>query len=379
MGSLPRLGPLVAVLVVLALPSGAVSGTYASAASLTVPAFDLTGTWIGQDGGVFSIRQAGTTVSWYGHAADGKTWAHDYRGTIKGDYVVGVFKDRPGYTNRYQGNIVVHVLDDDHFVWVPSYNGVTSLAILTRSWTRATYVASAKKPTFTAVVCTIAVGSSGSTCTAQVADATPVRSNPPSGSVSLSATSGTVGTGCTLAGTAGSPGIASCTVSYVPSADLVQGEPPPVTARYAGDAEFLPSSGGSSYTPASVLVPASTPVDVTAGSAATGSTEGVPNDVTNQNSFPVSADEQLTVPGNMDTVLVRPGRFGMLGAKPKVIGAATFRLRPFASVRALLRLSPSGKALLRKHQVLHAVLTVQTHAAGKPVRTTTRRVTLRAV
>jgi len=95
--------------------------------------WNLTGTWVGQDEGVFVVKQAGSTVTWYGHAADNKTWAHDFKGTITGDYLVGHFRDRPRYTNRYEGDIAIHILGNDSFVWIPSHNGVTSLAILTRS------------------------------------------------------------------------------------------------------------------------------------------------------------------------------------------------------------------------------------------------------
>jgi len=114
----------------------AIGGGSPSSASAAQTVWNLTGTWVGQDSGVFVVKQSGTTVTWYAHSADNKTWAHDFRGTLNGDYVVGHFQDRPGFANRYQGDLVVHVVDNNHFEWVPSHNGVTSLAILTRSWTR---------------------------------------------------------------------------------------------------------------------------------------------------------------------------------------------------------------------------------------------------
>ena len=224
-----------------------------------------------------------------------------------------------------------------------------------------------KKPTFTSVVCNIVVNSSGSTCAAQVADAGIGRSTPPSGTVDFSASSGTVGSSCTLAGTPGSPGIASCTVSYVPSANLVQGEPPPVTARYSGDAMFAASSGGSSYQPASVLGPSTL--------TATGS-GGIPTDLVNQNPFPVSADEVLTVSGgSLSSMHVVQG--ARQSAAAKVIGSASFKLKPFASKGATIELNAAGRALLAKHKSLHALLTVTTHAAGRPTKKTTRRLLIR--
>ena len=224
----------------------------------------------------------------------------------------------------------------------------------------------AKKPTFTAVVCTIAVGAGSSTCTAQVADASPVRGNPPTGTVRLSAAKGIVGSSCTLAGTPGSPGIASCTVSYTPPLDLVAGEPPPVSADYAGDATFEASSGGSGYTPASVVV---------AGDVTVSIDGAIPTTLANANPFPVSADELLTVSGTIHGVMLRAGA---TAPKPKVIGRTTVRLAPFGAAAAKVKLTAAGRALLGRHKVLHATLSVTTRAAGKPTKTATRRVTIKA-
>lgn len=325
----------------IALSLGGSSGASPTALRTT---WDLTGTWIGQDDGVFVVKQAGSSVTWYGHAADNKTWAHDFKGTIAGDYLVGHFRDRPGYANRYQGDIAIHILNDDSFIWIPSHNGVTSLAILT---------------------------SPGSTCAAQVADKSPLRGYPPAGTVTFAAQSGTVGKSCLLAGTPGSPGIASCTVSYVPSANLVQGEPPPVSADYSGDGTFAPSSGNSRYKPASVLVPPSVPIDLTNSGSQPGANEGIPTDLVNQNAFPVSADEQLTVSGAISLASAN-------APKPRVIGHLAVRLKPLAVVGAKLKLSAIGRALLKKHRSLHALLTVTTRAAGKPTRVVTAHVLLKA-
>lgn len=245
----------------------------------------------------------------------------------------------------------------------------TTSTTTSTSTTTTTTPTSAKRPTFTAVVCTIAVTSSSSSCTGQVADAGVQRSNPPTGTVTFSAASGTVGTSCTLAGTPGSPGIASCTVSYIPSANLVQGEPPPVSADYSGDATFAPSSGASSYQPASVLVP-STVVATPVG--------GIPNNLINQNPYVVSADERLTVPGNTNTVMLRAGVASpAVAATPKQIGSASYKLRPLASIAATIKLTAAGRKLLAKHKTLNAVLTITTTAAGKPTKTATRHLTLK--
>ena len=95
----------------------------------------------------------------------------------------------------------------------------------------------------------------------------------------------------------------------------------------------------------------------------------------NENDFPVDTDEELTVPATTNTVMLRGGA---AKGKPKVIAHTKLHLRPLASVAAKLRLTGTGRALLAKHGALHATLTVTTRAAGKPVKTTTRHVTIKA-
>ncbi len=239
-----------------------------------------------------------------------------------------------------------------------------------------------KKPTFTAVVCNIVVNGSGSTCTAQVADASPQRSNPPTGTVRFHASAGTVGASCTLAGTPGSPGIASCTVSYVPSANAIQGEPPPVSATYGGDATFAASSGAGSYTPASVVVPTTaTVVDVTGGSATSPPTsESIPADLENPNPFPVSADEALTVPGNMDAPMLRTGSVAGIAVRPKprVIAHRVTKLKPLTRSAGTLKLTAVGRKLLFEHHRLKATVTITTRAKDRPVKTFVRRISIRS-
>lgn len=225
----------------------------------------------------------------------------------------------------------------------------------------------APRPTFTAVVCRISVvAPSSSTCTAQVADASPQRSNPPTGTVTFTATSGTIGPTCTLQGTPGSPGIASCTVPYLPSTSLVQGEPPPVRAKYGGDAFFNPSSGGTSFLPSSIFLPSVVRVSLN---------EGIPANLVNQNPFPVSADVQLTVPAtSLTTNAVRASPT----AARKRIGHRVLRLKPLSSTRMTLNLNRLGRSLLAQRRTLRATLTITTKAQGKPVRTRSRVVRITA-
>jgi hypothetical protein len=173
-----------------------------------------------------------------------------------------------------------------------------------------------------------------------------------------------VGKSCVLKGTPGSPGIASCTVSYVPPSDLVTGTPPPVSADYEGDASFAGSTGGTSLTPASVVVPSAVTV-TTAG--------GIPTTLQNPNPFPISADETLTVPGTFHAGLLRDGA----AAKPLVIGRARVQVRPLSSVAAKLKLTSAGRSLLAKRHTLRAVLTITTRAPGKPAKTKSKSITIK--
>ena len=61
-----------------------------------------------------------------------------------------------------------------------------------------------------------------------------------------------------------------------------------------------------------------------------------------------------------------------------LIGKASFSLKPLASKLAKIKLNAKGRGLLAKHPSLHAVLTVTTHAKGKPTRKVSRRLVLKA-
>ncbi|MBI3746103.1 MAG: hypothetical protein HY264_06185 [Chloroflexi bacterium] len=63
---------------------------------------DLTGTWAGDDQGVYYVRQLGDQVWWLGMsglgeaaAARGTDWTNVYRGTLSGDTVTGTYADVP--------------------------------------------------------------------------------------------------------------------------------------------------------------------------------------------------------------------------------------------------------------------------------------------
>jgi len=65
-------------------------------------AIDLTGTWAGDDQGVYYLRQLGDQVWWLGMSglgqplvARGTDWTNVYVGTLSGDTVTGTYADVP--------------------------------------------------------------------------------------------------------------------------------------------------------------------------------------------------------------------------------------------------------------------------------------------
>jgi hypothetical protein len=99
---------LIVVLAVAFLVSGG------SAAAETI--WNLTGEWQGSAGNDMSLRQSGTTVTWFAHSGDPEAWAHDFTGAISGDSISGTFQDRPGYQVHNRGRITARIIDDCHFV-----------------------------------------------------------------------------------------------------------------------------------------------------------------------------------------------------------------------------------------------------------------------
>ena len=66
-------------------------------------AIDLTGTWAGDDDGVYYLRQLGDEVWWLGMSgiggllvARGTEWTNVYHGKLSGDEVTGTYADVPG-------------------------------------------------------------------------------------------------------------------------------------------------------------------------------------------------------------------------------------------------------------------------------------------
>ena len=159
--------------------------------------------------------------------------------------------------------------------------------------------------------------------------------------------------------------IASCTVSYAVG-ESIQGEPPPVSAHYGGDSTFAPSSGSSSYKPASVLVPSSDTVDLSS------SIDGIETDLGNPDPFPMTADEELAALREHQYDADQGRRPESVAPKPKVIGRVSVRFEAAFEAHDDGQVTSAGRKLLARHKLLHAVLMVTTTAKGKPTKTVTR-------
>lgn len=92
---------------VAASPTTSVADVLYSCESRVLPwdgssAIDLTGTWAGDDQGVYYLRQIGDQVWWLGmsglgqaFAERGTDWTNVYLGTLSGDTVTGTYADVP--------------------------------------------------------------------------------------------------------------------------------------------------------------------------------------------------------------------------------------------------------------------------------------------
>jgi len=71
---------------------------------------NLTGRWVGNDGGTYRVREVGNTVWWVGMSGDdGKSWTHAYRGLRAGGNVSGRWAD----VNGPMGSGVLNVRQTD--------------------------------------------------------------------------------------------------------------------------------------------------------------------------------------------------------------------------------------------------------------------------
>ena len=85
---------------------------------------DLTGTWSGDDGGVYYFRQISDQIWWLGMSGiggplvrRGVDWTNVYRGTLAGDTITGTYADVPQGKVMDQGPVVLKL--------TPTAGGIT--------------------------------------------------------------------------------------------------------------------------------------------------------------------------------------------------------------------------------------------------------------
>jgi hypothetical protein len=85
---------------------------------------DLTGEWLGNDGGTYTIKQTGMQISWEGVSRDqGKSWSHTFNGSIKDNLIAGRFFDHPPGRTKNSGDLKIRIVGANRLeMAVPSGN-----------------------------------------------------------------------------------------------------------------------------------------------------------------------------------------------------------------------------------------------------------------
>jgi len=98
-------------------PSGTIPGS-------TPAQIDLTGVWNCDDGGIYYLRQLGTTVWWYGERnPNTPSWSNVMRGTISGYMINAEWSDVPKGSVMSNGNLVLQIASNKKLVAVSKTGG----------------------------------------------------------------------------------------------------------------------------------------------------------------------------------------------------------------------------------------------------------------
>ncbi|MGO9793997.1 MAG: hypothetical protein ACLP8S_32115 [Solirubrobacteraceae bacterium] len=149
--------------------------------------------------------------------------------------------DDPGYVATFTGTISADGSTMSGS-WSSTFNGQATGQEGT--WTA---TLTSKRPSATQVICNYDVATGTDTCGANVADAGAPPTITPTGQVNFTSNFGGtfLGDSCTLTPTPDSPGVASCTVQFLPPSTQPVIPPGGVSATYAGDAQHAGSSGAT--------------------------------------------------------------------------------------------------------------------------------------
>jgi len=98
-------------------PGGTIPGS-------TPAIIDLTGVWNCDDGGMYYVRQLGTTVWWYGeHDPNAPDWSNVMRGTISGNTINADWTDVPKGSIMQYGNLVLQIASNNKLVALSKTGG----------------------------------------------------------------------------------------------------------------------------------------------------------------------------------------------------------------------------------------------------------------
>jgi hypothetical protein len=108
-----------------AVPGGSTPGSTSSL-------IDLTGVWQCDDGGIYYVRQLGTTVWWYGELdPNAPNWSNVMRGSISGGTINAEWSDVPKGSVMQNGNLVLQIVSNNELVAVSKTGGFAG-----SHWTR---------------------------------------------------------------------------------------------------------------------------------------------------------------------------------------------------------------------------------------------------
>jgi hypothetical protein len=91
-------------------------------------ALNLSGTWVGNDGGTYTIYQSGNTLSWQGQ---GGNFRNTFTGQIRGNIISGYWQDIAGSVTQNSGKITLRIENSQQLVRI-SHTG----AFTGSRWTR---------------------------------------------------------------------------------------------------------------------------------------------------------------------------------------------------------------------------------------------------
>ena len=104
---------------------------------------DLTGTWQGDDGGTYYLRQIGNTLHWYGERdSNNPSWSNVFRGQVQGGHVNGAWADVPKGQYMNHGQLRLDIRNNGNVLVAVHKTGGFGGS----RWTRAGYVQPAPQP-----------------------------------------------------------------------------------------------------------------------------------------------------------------------------------------------------------------------------------------